>query len=233
MTMTQTKGPGGLRLINALAYLLMVTVNVLANVLPIGGMTTGDISDAYPNLFAPAGFTFSVWGLIYVLLGGFVLYQLGVIGKKNPISPAAMAAVGPYFAVSSLANTVWIFAWHNNYILASLILMVILFLCLAAIFVRVGKLDLSPRGKALGPDPLRRIFRLDHGGVHRQYHGLAGQPRLFRMGDKRAGLDGDRTAGGYADWNGYHLKKPLRCVWTCFGVGLLRDIGQTRITGRI
>ena len=125
----------------------MVTVNILANALPIGGRTTGDVSDAYPNLFAPAGFTFAIWGLIYVLLGGFVLYQLGVIGKNSPISASAMAAVGPYFALSSLANVVWIFAWQYDHIFISLLLMAAIFLCLAVIFVRVGKLALSPQEK--------------------------------------------------------------------------------------
>jgi hypothetical protein len=42
----------------------MIVLNVLANALPLGGRTTGEISDAYPNLFAPAGYTFAIWGLI-------------------------------------------------------------------------------------------------------------------------------------------------------------------------
>jgi hypothetical protein len=52
----------------ALSYLIMVTVNALANILPIAGMNTGAVSDSYPNLFAPAGITFSIWGVIYLLL---------------------------------------------------------------------------------------------------------------------------------------------------------------------
>ena len=47
----------------ALSYLVMVAVNALANILPIGGMNTGAVSDSYPNLFAPAGITFSIWAL--------------------------------------------------------------------------------------------------------------------------------------------------------------------------
>jgi len=56
-------------------YVAMVVVNFLANSLPINNRSTGAISDAYPNLFAPAGLTFSIWGLIYLLLGGYVVYQ--------------------------------------------------------------------------------------------------------------------------------------------------------------
>ncbi|MFT5873179.1 MAG: hypothetical protein ACI8WT_002121 [Clostridium sp.] len=63
-----------LKTFNALSFILMVTVNALANILPINGITTGGVSDLYPNLFAPAGFTFAIWGLIYLLLGNYSIY---------------------------------------------------------------------------------------------------------------------------------------------------------------
>ena len=62
----------------AITYLAMITINALANILPINNMTTGDISDKYGNLFAPAGITFSIWGLIYLLLAAYVVYQFGL-----------------------------------------------------------------------------------------------------------------------------------------------------------
>jgi len=64
-------------------YLTMIAVNTLANILPIGGITTGEISNFYPNLFAPAAYTFAIWGLIYLLLAGYVLYQFGLFQKKK------------------------------------------------------------------------------------------------------------------------------------------------------
>jgi len=65
-----------------ITYLAMVIVNGLANALPINGMITGDISDSYPNLFAPTGITFTIWGVIYLLLAAHTLYQLGLFRKK-------------------------------------------------------------------------------------------------------------------------------------------------------
>src|SRR5512139_119777 len=90
----------------AVTYVLMVTVNVLANTLPINGVRTGDVSDAYPNLFAPAGLTFSIWSLIYLLLGLHVLYQLGLFRAGEPATDrsALLNKVGLYFSISSLAN---------------------------------------------------------------------------------------------------------------------------------
>ena len=51
-------------------YLAMITMNALANIVPIGGRTTGEVSENYTNLFAPTGLTFSIWGVIYLLSWG-------------------------------------------------------------------------------------------------------------------------------------------------------------------
>ncbi|MFA4886295.1 MAG: tryptophan-rich sensory protein, partial [Desulfotomaculaceae bacterium] len=64
-------------------FLGMIVVNMLANILPINGVTTGQVSDSYPNLFAPVGITFAIWGLIYLLLAGYTLYQLGFFQNQN------------------------------------------------------------------------------------------------------------------------------------------------------
>jgi len=107
----------------------MVTANALANILPIGGVTTGEISDSYPDLFAPAPLTFAIWGVIYLLLALYVLYQLGFFSKKEKISEKAQEVlnqIAPYFVISSLANMMWIFAWHYDLIHISLILMLII-----------------------------------------------------------------------------------------------------------
>ena len=63
-----------IKILSGFTYIAMVIVNFLANGLPINNRSTGQISDTYPNLFAPAGPAFSIWGLIYILLGIYVLY---------------------------------------------------------------------------------------------------------------------------------------------------------------
>jgi hypothetical protein len=75
-----------MKIITSITYLLMVITNALANILPINGVNTGQVSDSYPNLFAPAGLTFSIWGLIYVLLALYTLYQIGLFqGDKKTV----------------------------------------------------------------------------------------------------------------------------------------------------
>ncbi|MBK7650552.1 MAG: tryptophan-rich sensory protein, partial [Flammeovirgaceae bacterium] len=69
-------------ILNILALVAVLTVNALANILPINGMNTGQISDLYPSLFTPAGFTFSVWSVIYLSLIVFSIAQIKVKDKS-------------------------------------------------------------------------------------------------------------------------------------------------------
>ena len=50
-----------LQVANVIAFVLTLIVNSLANILPLNGKTTGELSDAYPNLFVPAGYVFAIW----------------------------------------------------------------------------------------------------------------------------------------------------------------------------
>jgi len=109
-----------LSILSATSYFAMVYVNFLANSLPINNRSTGEISDAYQNLFAPAGLTFSIWGLIYLLLGGFVVYQFI---KKDQKTDELISKINPLFILSSIANILWIFAWHYDYIGISVLIM--------------------------------------------------------------------------------------------------------------
>lgn len=115
-----------IKIFAGLTYIAMVVMNFLANGLPINNRSTGQISDAYPNLFAPAGPAFSIWGLIYILLGGYVLY---IFLNKNQKTEAVLKKINPLFIMTSITNISWIFAWHYDYIgLSVLIIGILLFL---------------------------------------------------------------------------------------------------------
>lgn len=122
-----------LSLINILLYMGMVVVNALANILPINGMKTGELSDMYPNLFVPAGMTFSIWGVIYALLLFMVIYQVvAVFGKKERF--ALSKNQGYVFALTCILNTAWILTWHYQQVLLSVIVMIGLLLCLISLY---------------------------------------------------------------------------------------------------
>jgi len=117
----------------ALVYIIMVVTNYLANALPINNIDTGAVSGLYPNLFAPAGITFSIWGIIYLMLGLFVLYQFGVFKKINLKEDKLLNKIGIYFIISSIANALWIFSWHYGILWLSIILMLTILLSLIKI----------------------------------------------------------------------------------------------------
>lgn len=129
-------------------YIIMIVMNYLANALPLNGMTTGQVSDAYSNLFAPAGYTFAIWGLIYVLLAFHVIYQLGFFrsGERSDVT-RLMQKIAVYFSISSAANALWIAAWHYGKLEVSIVLMVIILVSLIIINGLTVKADLSYKEK--------------------------------------------------------------------------------------
>jgi apolipoprotein N-acyltransferase len=120
-------------------YLGMVAVNALAALLPINGVTPAEVSDAYPNLFTPAGLTFSIWGVIYALLAAYTVYQL--VSKNAPAE--LICRLGVLFSLSSAANIMWIFAWHHQVIPLSLVLMVLLLVCLIWMMGLITSMELT------------------------------------------------------------------------------------------
>jgi hypothetical protein len=122
------------KILTAAAFLIMIALNALANILPINGQTTGAVSDKYGNLFAPAGLTFSIWGLIYLLLAGYMFAQFGFLSRqKQEGSWPSLYKISLYFILSSLANAVWILAWHFEVLPVSMVLMLIILVCLIII----------------------------------------------------------------------------------------------------
>ncbi len=123
--------------LNLLSLLLVLVANFLANYLPLNGYNTGELSDMYPNLFVPAGITFSIWGVIYLLLIVFIISQFINFGNKEEAKKEIINKIGSLFFLSSLANAAWIFAWHYLYVFLSLIVMLVLLFTLILIYRRL------------------------------------------------------------------------------------------------
>jgi hypothetical protein len=135
-----------LAILNIIGFLGTIVVNGLANALPINNKTTGQLSDQYPNLFVPAGLTFSIWGLIYILLAIFVIYTL-VRAIRARGGESFIDRIGILFFLSCIANIGWIFAWHYEIVPLSLLVMLLLFGCLLAIYIRLAIGNKGPTAK--------------------------------------------------------------------------------------
>lgn len=129
-------------LLNVLGLVGVLVVNTLANALPLNGRNTGELSDSIPNLFVPAGMTFAVWGVIYALLILFIIYQIITVRKEKTVEDP-IGQIGGWFFISCLANSLWIFAWHWQSQLPSLVLMLVLLISLIIIHTKVRRPEAS------------------------------------------------------------------------------------------
>lgn len=122
------------QLLVILTVLATITVNILANALPINGQNTGEISDRFQVYFVPAGYVFSIWGLIYVGLIAYAVFQALPSQRTNP----RLQATGGWVVLGGLANIAWIFLWHYEQFVGTLGAMLILLATLIAVYLRLG-----------------------------------------------------------------------------------------------
>jgi benzodiazapine receptor len=129
-----SKKPVFLVVINIFAFIALVAVNGLAGSTTfLSGVTSGEVSDTYPTLVTPASFTFAIWGVIYIFLLIFIIYQAK---PKNRIKPF-LNRVGFLFGLSCIFNISWLFLWHYQLVTYSLVLMVALLATLIGIYLRL------------------------------------------------------------------------------------------------
>ncbi|MCX6662412.1 MAG: hypothetical protein NTY91_07685 [Euryarchaeota archaeon] len=134
---------------NILAVVITIIVNALAVILPLNGKTTQELSDALPNFFVPAGLTFSIWGIIYILWIVFAMYQARDMFKKEEIEMPFLSQITGLFILSGIANSAWIFLWHYEHVGLSVLVMILLLSSLLAIYVRlkIGKSNVTMKEK--------------------------------------------------------------------------------------
>ncbi len=113
---------------------ITLVTNYLSVSLPLNGLTPAEISDRFQVYFVPAGYVFSIWGIIYLGLIAFAIFQALPSQRANP----RLRAAGWWIALSGLANSAWIFAWHYQHFLLSLLVMLALLTSLIVTYVRLG-----------------------------------------------------------------------------------------------
>jgi hypothetical protein len=144
--MAQTINSTALKYANIVIFVITVIINVLAGSTEvIGGKSTAAISNANFSLVTPAGYVFAIWGVIYLLLGIFVVYQ-ALPGQKGK---DYLDKIGWLFVLSSIVNIAWLFVWQFEYLLISVLLMFALLATLIAIYLRldIGKSTADLREK--------------------------------------------------------------------------------------
>ena len=143
-----------LQILNLITVIVVIIINSLANILPLNGVNTGQVSDLYPNFFTPAGYVFSIRFIIYLQAVIFAIYQL----RKSQVGEAYVGQISIFYFFAGLANIGWIFLFHYSanpinplFFYGSTVLLLTIFLLLLFIYIRlgIGKTDV-PRGQRLG-----------------------------------------------------------------------------------
>ncbi len=131
-----------------MAFVAVIVVNSLAGgTRLVGGRNTADVSAAFPTLITPAGFTFSIWGVIYALLAAFIVFQLLPKHRHDRFNGQVSYA----FILSCMFNIIWIFLWQYEYIVASVPL---IFALLVTLIIVYRRLDIGRSRAPLG----ERVF---------------------------------------------------------------------------
>lgn len=133
-----------LQIANIIALIVTVVINYLSNTGIFNNSTMASVSARYENFFTPSGYAFSIWGLIYLLLTAFVIYQArGISGKRQV--PAVVERIGWLFVLSCAANSAWVLAWLYDFTGLSVLIMLVLLSSLWLIIVRTRmEMDLIP-----------------------------------------------------------------------------------------
>jgi len=136
------------QLVNLGSVLATIVLNGWVNSLPLNGVSTGEVSAAYPSLFTPPGWVFAIWGLIYSALLVFAVFQL----RPGQRSRAYLQRIGWLHAAAAVCNVGWLVVFHFSFDrpgLApfTLIPMYLLFASLLAIYLRL-RVGLEPVGRA-------------------------------------------------------------------------------------
>lgn len=125
----------GHQIVTILATFLTIGVNILANALPLNGLNTGEISDRFEIFFVPAGYVFSIWGLIYLGLLVYTVYQALPAQANN----TTLKKIAPYYWLGNLANALWIFMWHYEVFSWTILFMLLILVSLLLINRNLSK----------------------------------------------------------------------------------------------
>ncbi|AFZ42897.1 hypothetical protein PCC7418_0675 [Halothece sp. PCC 7418] len=143
---------------NMIAIVAAFGVNVLANVRPIGGLTLGEISNQLfaDVLITPARYAFAIWGVIYLGLFSFAIYQALPSQQEKPV----LQRISYWLVTASVAQMVWIFVFQSRWFVESFVVMLLILLSLMRVYshVEVNRRRISRRERWFLEIPISIYF---------------------------------------------------------------------------
>jgi benzodiazapine receptor len=183
------------QIVTIVAYIATVIVNAAAVAIPLGGLTTAQISDRFPVLIVPANYVFSIWSVIYLLLLAFTIFQALPAQRAD----ATLRRLGYLPALTGVLNAVWVLLWQYQVFALTVPVMLALLVTLITIYLRVrepgaepslarGWIVLTPFSVYLGWITVATIANVTQMGYYAGFRGAVLPPGLWAVGILLAGL---------------------------------------------
>lgn len=111
-----------LSILNLMSVILVIAVNYISQIMEFNGTTIGEISSRYVNLFTPASYAFAIWGIIFLALLAYGIFQIrrAFFSKKESIF---IEQTGYWFVLANILNCCWVFAFVYDYTGLSVLIM--------------------------------------------------------------------------------------------------------------
>lgn len=126
-----------LAIFNFLSVVLLIMVTYYTQAIELNDNTIGSLSREYRNLFTPAGYAFSIWGLIYLGLLAYCFFQFRRAYFSSKESEF-ISQTGPWFIFANLANSAWVIVWLYELTGLSVIFMFLALFSLVQIVRKTG-----------------------------------------------------------------------------------------------
>ncbi|QHT68019.1 tryptophan-rich sensory protein [Rhodocytophaga rosea] len=114
------------------AVLVNIFFNYNMNANPPGGLTNAEVSARYPTLFTPAGYAFSIWGVIYLSFIGYIIFQLLPSQRKQHVYDVLAKPL----IITSILSICWLFSFSYELLLLSVCIIVLMLFTAIVLFVR-------------------------------------------------------------------------------------------------
>ncbi len=126
-------------LLNTFTLLLMLYANFGSFVKIFSNETVASISYKYNTMFAPAGYAFSIWSIIFTFCIGFVVYQFHLLQTIDPNQ--FILRTGIWFSIGNLSNALWVYCWTNEMLGYAVVLIFILLISLVKLMLNYFSLN--------------------------------------------------------------------------------------------
>jgi len=124
---------GNYSVLNLLSVLFAIMMSYFSQILEINNHTIRELSLENDTLFTPIGFTFAIWGVIYIgllIMAGNQLYRTFINDKQD-----LNFQTGPWFIIANVANAFWVVVWLYEYAFLSVFLMLIILFSLIKLII--------------------------------------------------------------------------------------------------